>query len=379
MNFTSHTMTDQDVLDWLKSGFLYNFSEFAMPNSDSYLVGWGQFITSRQPVGDGPWLYAPDFYLEVEEPWFRYENLSLKTGEELTNLLKRAQGTEELQLERIQFQLQNFDWEMPDSDHFKKVLKTIQGEIKKGRLEKAVPVVFEKANFEFDIAKRLTMLTQVINKSGLRRAYGQWSLETGMIGATPEVLFSYHGDKNILQTMSLAGTRRSDLEKKNPLLEDKKEVHEQSLVTKMISERLSPLGDLSMNGPYPWDVGLITHLRTDLNLKLSAQTDESFVEALIQKLHPTPALGLSSKTLDFHWLKKIEGRVHRHRYGAPFGIYNFNQLSEFAVAIRNIQWDQEDVLIGSGCGIVAQSTFEKEWEELKLKRRTVKDFLSLPN
>jgi isochorismate synthase EntC len=371
-------MTDQDVSDWLRSGFLYNFSQFSVADSDTYLVGWGEFITSTQPVGDGPWLYAPDFYLEGEEPWFRYENLSLQTGSALTSLLEKIRDSEELKLERIQFQLQNYDWEMPDQAHFKKVLKTIQSEIKKGNIEKAVPVVFEKANFEFDLAKRLTMLIQVINKSGLRRAYGQWSLESGMIGATPEVLFSYNAESNTLKTMSLAGTRRSDLEKANPLLTDKKEVHEQSLVTRMISDRLSPLGELIVEGPYAWDVGLITHLRTDLNLKLSAQMGEGFVESLIKSLHPTPALGLSSKTLDFHWLKKIEGSVNRHRYGAPFGIYNFNQISEFAVAIRNIQWDQADVLIGSGCGIVAQSSFDKEWEELKLKRKTVKDFLSLP-
>lgn len=371
-------MTDQDVLDWLKSGFLYNFSEAAVGTPDHYLVGWGEFITSTQPVGDGPWLYAPDFYLEIEEPWYRYENLATLSRRELTELLEKAQNSQEVHFERVQFQLENYDWEMPSSSRFRSVLKKIQEHIRKGVIEKAVPVVFEKAQFEFDMSKRLTLLLQVINKAGSRQAYGQWSLESGMIGATPELLFSYNSEANTVETMALAGTRRSDLEKSQPLMDDEKERLEQNLVSHMISDRLGRFGELTVKGPYAWDVGLITHLRTDLKLKLDHSQGEDFVPKLITTLHPTPALGVASSEVDFHWLKKIEGDTNRHRYGAPFGIHNLNHISEFAVAIRNIQWDQADVMIGSGCGIVAQSSYEKEWEELKLKRKTVKDFLGLP-
>jgi isochorismate synthase EntC len=47
------------------------------------------------------------------------------------------------------------------------------------------------------------------------------------------------------------------------------------------------------------------------------------------------------------------------------------------VAIRNIQWQDEKIRLGSGCGIVKSSQIEREWQELKLKRESVKRMLSI--
>ena len=49
----------------------------------------------------------------------------------------------------------------------------------------------------------------------------------------------------------------------------------------------------------------------------------------------------------------------------------------FLVAIRNIQWDVDKTLLGSGCGIVSESKIEREWNELTLKRKAVKELLHL--
>lgn len=369
-------MTNQDLQDWLKSGFFYNFSNLSLGTGETFLLGWGHFITSAQPVGDGPWLYSPDFYLENSEPWYRYENLSVISRNELTERLIKFKNSPAEDGVGNDLNLP-FEWEMPKADQFQSALQTIQAEIKKGRLQKAVPVVFEKAVIDFNSNRRLHLILQILKQAGPRKAYGQWSLESGLVGATPEILFSCHSEKNKIKTMSLAGTRKSSIEKKDSLLNDAKEVFEQSLVTQKLTQKLAPYGRIHCEGPYAWDIGLISHLRTDIEVQTESLIDDNFIIELIKKLHPTPALGLFSDEYDFKWLKNIESEVDRARYGAPFGILNLNSVSEFAVAIRNVQWTQNEVLVGSGCGIVEKSVFEKEWDELKLKRKTVKDFLEL--
>jgi isochorismate synthase EntC len=47
------------------------------------------------------------------------------------------------------------------------------------------------------------------------------------------------------------------------------------------------------------------------------------------------------------------------------------------VAIRNVQWTGRTVTLGAGAGIIAESLFEREWEELRLKRTAVMDMLGL--
>ncbi|MNL49201.1 chorismate binding enzyme [compost metagenome] len=45
------------------------------------------------------------------------------------------------------------------------------------------------------------------------------------------------------------------------------------------------------------------------------------------------------------------------------------------VAIRNMQWNGQFAMIGSGCGVVAASELEREWRELYQKRLSVKKIL----
>jgi isochorismate synthase EntC len=48
------------------------------------------------------------------------------------------------------------------------------------------------------------------------------------------------------------------------------------------------------------------------------------------------------------------------------------------VAIRNIQFNENGVVsLGSGCGIVNSSELQSEWQELLLKRQTVREMLGI--
>ena len=64
------------------------------------------------------------------------------------------------------------------------------------------------------------------------------------------------------------------------------------------------------------------------------------------------------------------------RFGAPFGVVVDGEFSS-VVAIRNISWSGNDVFLPSGCGVIEESTLANEWEELALKRNSVKDILGI--
>jgi menaquinone-specific isochorismate synthase len=299
----------------------------------------------------------------------QFENVEIIDKEDLLNLLKKqAVAKTDLKV----------TWEAPKLADFERVLKVIKTEIEQGGINKAVPVVFERAHAALEENNLCGILQNVLARADKRIPYGYWTETEGIVGATPEILFCYNHFDQSLDTMALAGTRLSELEKTESLLNDPKEMYEHELVVRTLQKRLKKWGDLEVSPTYVWELGPISHLRTDFTVNLNEKPagNEFFVD-MIKQLHPTPALGISSGKFKFDWLKKIDGDVNRRRFGAPFGVINMAGRSRVLVAIRNIQWDHSDVFLGSGCGVVAQSELEREWHELEIKRKTIKHLLDL--
>ena len=67
----------------------------------------------------------------------------------------------------------------------------------------------------------------------------------------------------------------------------------------------------------------------------------------------------------------------RNKYGAPFAVQFPNGDFISVVAIRNIQWDRREIILGAGGGVVVESQLEKEWLELQGKRNSVKSLMGL--
>ncbi|MCM2323032.1 MAG: chorismate-binding protein, partial [Oligoflexia bacterium] len=111
-------------------------------------------------------------------------------------------------------------------------------------------------------------------------------------------------------------------------------------------------------------------------------------ERLARALHPTAALGAFPRPAGWEWLQSRPGARNRKRFGAPFGLLwspgtpgtagQCELEATCVVAIRNIQWEGERVVLGSGCGLIAESVLEREWDELSLKRESVKRMMGLP-
>lgn len=215
------------------------------------------------------------------------------------------------------------------------------------------------------------MLLHLLQAPSSLYVHGFWNTDGGLLGATPETLFVIRGKQ--LTTMALAGTcPKSDSERPS-LLEDPKEREEHDLVTQDIVQVLSAYGRVHSEGPFLLELPTLWHLKTNIELTLQKPVDP---RELIRRLHPTPALGVFPRAAGYQWLREEPGQEGRARYGAPFA-FIFPDEVVCLVAIRNLQWNKEESLIGAGGGVVAASELEREWRELRKKRESVKKILGL--
>ena len=196
----------------------------------------------------------------------------------------------------------------------------------------------------------------------------------GFGGFTPEILFQIDGCR--LTTMALAGT--TDAAHASELTERPKLARERAVVVDELQRRLSALGTVTTGKREVVRQGTMRHLRTPLEVPLAAPPDGEALNAIIRLMHPTPALGISPRTeASMALLTACRERMGTPAaFGAPFGVA-WPGGALFVVAIRGAFWQEQSVLLPSGCGLVAGSEFEAEWEELELKRAWVRRALGL--
>jgi len=260
-------------------------------------------------------------------------------------------------------------WESPSPDPFERVFASIQREIASGHALKLVPVVTQKGVVEAGRARDL-------GQPAAEAASGLWSYaysvgDAGFAGATPERFIRV--EDNEVQTMALAGTAVAGSEKRFEA--DPKEIREHELVAGFLAERLARFGATARGERGLLELGAITHFMTPLRLRLEGDFD---ITSLIAALHPTPAVGHLPHDAT------LLSRLHMIRaelgcpavFGAPFGLWD-DGLFHSVVAIRGLFWKGQQVLLPSGCGVIEQSRFEAEWEELRLKREAVRTFFGI--
>jgi menaquinone-specific isochorismate synthase len=190
------------------------------------------------------------------------------------------------------------------------------------------------------------------------------------LGATPELLVRVNG--RALETMALAGSQRrgrdaaEDVELERDLLNSAKDQHEHRLVIDELRTRLAPqvAGDgLRIGTTQSLKLRNIQHLFTPVQAQLVQATG---VLPQVARLHPTPALGGLPHEAAHHFIREAEP-VTRGWYAAPVGWLDVNLDGEFAVAIRSAVVQRERAWLYAGCGIVAGSDPQREWDETALK------------
>lgn len=329
-----------------------------------YLIGWGR-QTWMQDCSDfvKPAFFFPDFFLTDKNPWYYHEDTAILDDEEIIAFLALHQEEHE-----------KINWSNPYRPLFENSFKELQQLFHQEILKKAVLYVFDKFFHPLSQTQKLSALAHLIKnaQSESLTVYGFWNATEGMLGATPELLFDYSFVNQEVRTVACAGTYKNGSEN---LLKSPKNLYEHQLVIKGIVESLEDLGALTIGETEVVQFPTLSHLITPLSIKLRSAID--FL-TLTQVLHPTPALGAFPRNAGWKWLQEYQNLIPRGRFGAPVGyLLPSHGLAKCYVGIRNIQWNPQETSMGAGCGIVADSQVEMEWEEVLLKLRSIREMMAL--
>ena len=103
----------------------------------------------------------------------------------------------------------------------------------------------------------------------------------------------------------------------------------------------------------------IHHLYTPVKAELK---DGFNILDIVDRLHPTPALGGVPKQTSLAFIRNYEP-MDRGWYGAPIGWMDSQQNGEFVVAIRSGLIRGREATLFAGCGIMEDSDPKMEYEE----------------
>ncbi len=187
------------------------------------------------------------------------------------------------------------------------------------------------------------------------------------LGATPEKLVKKEGGN--YTSMCLAGsigrgsTLEEDEQNGNELLYDEKNRNEHSFVVDSIRKTMEEVCNhvVIPQTPALMKTKHLIHLYTPVEA-----TGTTSLLTMVEKLHPTPALGGTPRNEAMKMIREHE-QLDRGLYGGPFGWVDREGNGEFAVGIRSGLIKGNQISLYAGCGIVADSKPELEYEETNMK------------
>jgi menaquinone-specific isochorismate synthase len=259
-------------------------------------------------------------------------------------------------------------FEIPNRDKWTRTIEDAVDAITAGDLSKVVLARRYDLRFSEDV-------DPVVIVEHLRAAYPETAIfaigrdDQTFLGASPEPLAEVSGSR--VRVNCLAGSiarglnERADRDLAERLRHDDKNRREQNAVVDFVVEKLTPLCKKLEIDPEPaiMTVKNIHHLSSWAVGELRAEQN---ILDVVGALHPTPAVaGVPvDVALDF---------IHRHEpferglYAGPVGWMTLSGDGEFAVAIRSGLIHGDTVRLFAGCGIVAGSDPEDEWQETNIK------------
>ena len=317
-----------------------------------FCIGRGPFhALAGRPADGRPCFYSNDFQLADPTPW-KCPSRFWVAGD-LASLAENISGD-----------MPEIGWDPPGQRQWESLCQSIRRDLDAGRYTKIVPVVTEVGCLSGGGLDAL-----VHGLPGLPPVYWSYAYragDRGLVGATPERLFSLTGKR--LETMALAGT--APVERVQPFSVNPKEIREHELVANHLVSTLGAIGSVVRQPREIMHLGSIVHFKSDIQVELDQDLD---IDQLVHLLHPTPALGvLPRDQANLAVLAAYRAKLGApRRFGAPFGLWHAGDFHG-VVGIRHICWRGDTVLLPSGCGVIAESDPLHEWRELALKRESVK-------
>lgn len=324
---------------------------------------------AASPTAGLPAFFAPDFGMTPGHPsWLQVQAGSVQT-------LTRGEWAARFAFEGAALRPA---WASPDERRFADAFRSLAARLADGRLRKGVPVTVMRAAVDPADADRLfaQLLARVPALPPNLHAYGFFRPASDtrngspefLIGATPEILFEIE-DGRRLTTVAVAGTRRAG-STAGPLEASAKNRDEHQSVVDDLLAQLSAWGQPRASATEVRAFGSLEHLAVDLSVESALPLD---FEAVACRLHPTPALGVYPRNAEgAAWLAGLDADGGRRRFGAPFGLRWPSGSGRAVVAIRNLQYQHGQLEIWAGCGVVAQSRYADEWQEVLDKMQAVR-------
>lgn len=256
----------------------------------------------------------------------------------------------------------------PDAVSWRGSVARLAGAVGRGRLDKAVlsREITLQASSDIDVTGVLRRLEASAPESTIF-AFTRGSRT--FLGATPERLVSLHGRE--LRTMAMAGSAPRAIDATeddalaDQLLASDKEREEHEVVVQMLREALAPVA-VELDIPRRPEVVRFRHVQHLLTPVSGRLTDDADVLTLVERLHPTPAVGGTPRGLALELIAEEEPH-ERGWYAGPLGWIGRDGDGEFVVALRSGVIDGAEATLYAGCGIVADSDPEREWDESSAK------------
>jgi isochorismate synthase len=269
--------------------------------------------------------------------------------------------------------------EQPSHDGWRRLVGMFAGAVGRGRLDKVVLArrVDLRSPVELDVPNALRRLAVSAPES---TTYAFRRGGRTFLGATPERLVRTEG--RTFRTVAVAGTigrgadATEDAALAAELLASEKDREEQAIVVATIRDQLAPIAETLEVAARPSVMTLrfVQHLVTEISGTL---LEGRGLLSLGGLLHPTPAVGGEPRELALALLDEHEG-FERGWYAGPVGWLGADGDGELCVALRCGIVDRTHAALFAGCGIVADSDPDREWEESRIKLRAVVSALGIP-
>ncbi|HAM79323.1 isochorismate synthase [Ornithinibacillus bavariensis] len=325
---------------------------------------WNKFTNNE--------LRVPTFLLLVNQQGTFLTTTILVDGMDDPKLLIRQLADQEKAL----LSYQNIDHKKPvivgreevEPEQWKETVKHATEYIAKGQVEKIVLARELRLTFSEEVG--LTdVIKQLIDTQPTSYIFAYEKGTDCFVGASPERLIKLEG--NQLLSTCLAGTAprgRNELEDDKigyQLLHDEKNLQEHDFVVQMIKNSVEEFCQKMEipKKPVLYRLRNLQHLYTPVR---GIFKEGYSIFDVIEKLHPTPALGGEPRKEALSYIRESE-LLDRGWYGAPFGWIDSNQNGEFAVAIRSGLIQGNTASLFAGCGVVRSSDPEAEFEETRIK------------
>jgi isochorismate synthase len=250
--------------------------------------------------------------------------------------------------------------ELPGAEPWKATVAAAAADVRAGRFEKVVLARELRlwAAEAFDAASVLRRL-RTTNPSATIFAIAM--SDRCFLGATPELLVRL-ADREV-EAVCLAGS----------IARGVTEAEEERLARALLAsakdraehEVAAVCDDVARAPATPWVVRSesVQHLATPLTGRLAI---DACVLDLVERLHPTPAVGGFPRDVALAAIREREG-IDRGWYAGPVGWVNRAGEGDFAVAIRSALLADRAATLYAGAGIVADSDPEAEYAETRLK------------